>query len=110
MNATSSRSYSVFTLNMTVTHDERNQTLCGSLNLVDLAGTERLDMSPNVSGQRAAETKFINKSLSSLTDVLTAIRQKKSHVPFRDSTLTHLLEPALSRGGKTCMSEYIIII
>ena len=109
MNATSSRSYSVFTLNMTVTHDERNQTLCGSLNLVDLAGTERLARSDAID-QRAEETMFINMSLSSLTAVLTAIRQNRSHVPFRNSTLTRLLEPALSRGGKTCMSEYIIII
>ena len=102
MNATSSRSHSVFTLNMTATHVERNQVVRGTLNLVDLAGSERLDRS-HATGQRQKETVAINKSLSSLVDVFTAIGQKQSHVPFRNSKLTYLLQPALSGDGKTCM-------
>ena len=102
MNATSSRSHSVFTLNLTARHEEKNQMIRGSLNLIDLAGSERLDRS-NAMGQRANETKSINKSLSSLTDVFTAIGQKSSHVPYRNSKLTYLLQPALSGDGKTCM-------
>ena len=102
MNATSSRSHSVFTLNMTAKHVERNQVVRGTLNLVDLAGSERLDRS-NATGQHAKETVAINKSLSSLVDVFTAIGQKSSHIPFRNSKLTYLLQPALSGDGKTCM-------
>lgn len=102
MNNTSSRSHSVFTLNFTARHEERNQIIRGSLNLIDLAGSERLDRS-NAMGQRLEESKSINKSLSSLTDVFTAIGQKSSHVPYRNSKLTYLLQPALSGDGKTCM-------
>ena len=102
MNATSSRSHSVFTLSMTAKHDERNKVVRGTLNLVDLAGSERLNRS-NATGQHAKETKAINKSLSSLADVFTAIGNKQSHVPFRNSKLTYLLQPALSGDGKMCM-------
>ena len=102
MNATSSRSHSVFTLSMTAKHDERNKVVRGTLNLVDLAGSERLNRS-NAAGQHAKETMAINKSLSSLADVFTAIGNKQSHVPFRNSKLTYLLQPALSGDGKTCM-------
>jgi kinesin family protein C1 len=83
-----------------------NQTLSGSLNLVDLAGSERL--APDAIGQRAEETNSINKSLSSLTDVSTAIGQNDSYVPFRNSKLTYLLQPTLSGDGMACMSEYIV--
>lgn len=103
MNATSSRSHSVFTLNIAAAeHHERNQMIRGTLNLVDLAGSERLDRS-NAVGQTAKEAISINKSLSSLADVFTAIGQKSSHVPFRNSKLTYLLQPALSGDGKTLM-------
>lgn len=102
MNSTSSRSHSVFTLNMMAKHEERNQIVRGTLNLVDLAGSERLGRS-NVAGQQAKEAVSINKSLSSLADVFTAIGQKQNHVPFRNSKLTYLLQPALSGDGKTLM-------
>ena len=102
MNATSSRSHSVFTLDMTAKHEGRNQILRGTLNMVDLAGSERLDRS-NAKGVHAKEACSINKSLSSLADVFTAIGQKASHIPFRNSKLTFLLQPALSGDGKTCM-------
>lgn len=102
MNAKSSRSHSVFTLRLTATHKGRNQAVHGTLNLVDLAGSERLNRS-NAVGQRAKEATSINRSLSSLADVFAAIGQKRSHVPFRHSRLTWLLQPSLSGDGKTLM-------
>ena len=44
-----------------------------------------------------------NKSLSCLTDVFAAIGNKQAHIPFRNSKLTYLLQPALSGDGKTLM-------
>ena len=76
--------------------------LHGQLNLVDLAGSERIDRS-GVTGTALQEAKNINKSLSSLADVFDAISKKQKFVPFRNSTLTFLLEMALSGKGKTLM-------
>lgn len=102
MNAQSSRSHSVFTLHLTALHPKNRQALRGTLNLCDLAGSERLDRS-KATGDRAKEAMAINKSLSSLTDVFAAIGKKQSHIPFRNSKLTHLLQPSLSGDGKTLM-------
>ena len=102
MNAVSSRSHSVFTLHLSAFHSEQRQTLRGTLNLVDLAGSERLNRS-GATGDRAKEAMAINKSLSSLTDVFVALGKKASHVPFRNSKLTYLLQPSLSGDGKTLM-------
>jgi len=102
MNEVSSRSHSVFTLHLTAFHPEQRQALRGTLNLVDLAGSERLSRS-NATGDRAKETVAINKSLSALTDVFVAIGRKASHIPFRNSKLTYLLQPSLSGDGKTLM-------
>jgi len=102
MNAVSSRSHSVFTLHLTAVHEKQRRALKGTLNLVDLAGSERLDRS-GATGDRAREAMAINKSLSSLTDVFAAIGKKSSHIPFRNSKLTYLLQPSLSGDGKTLM-------
>lgn len=79
MNAQSSRSHSVFTLHLQGVNDAEGVSLDGKLNLVDLAGSERASRS-NVSGDRLKETQAINKSLSCLADVFTAIGNKSSHV------------------------------
>jgi kinesin family member C1 len=102
MNERSSRSHSVFILHLTATNVTQGVVLKGTLNLVDLAGSERLDRS-GATGARLKETVAINKSLSSLTDVFVAIGNKQSHVPFRNSKLTYLLQPSLSGDGKTLM-------
>ena len=70
--------------------------------MVDLAGSERLDRS-NAQGQRLKEAQSINKSLSALGDVIAARANKQGHVPFRNSTLTYLLQDSLSKDSKTLM-------
>lgn len=102
MNAQSSRSHSVFTLYITGTNESQNTELSGSLNLVDLAGSERLSRS-HATGDRLKEAQAINKSLSSIADVFVAIGNGASHIPYRNSKLTQVLQPALSGDGKTLM-------
>merc|ERR1712151_1043559 len=85
------------------TDPDSNTELRGALHLVDLAGSERLDKS-GATGSRLKETQYINKSLSSLADVFAAKAETdRKHVPFRNSKLTHLMEPCLSGQGKTLM-------
>jgi len=102
MNATSSRSHSVFALYLTGVNSQLGTELHGALHLVDLAGSERLDKS-GATGDRLRETQNINKSLSSLADVFMAKAERRPHVPFRNSKLTYLMEPCLSGQGKTLM-------
>merc|ERR1711920_100614 len=106
MNAVSSRSHSVFSLYLTGSNTDLKVELRGALHLVDLAGSERLDRSGAV-GDRLKETQNINRSLSSLADVFLAKAQGQQHIPFRNSKLTHLMEPCLSGHGKTLMAVNI---
>merc|ERR1712113_1383471 len=92
-----------FALYLTGSNTELNTELHGALHLVDLAGSERLDRS-NAVGDRLKETQNINRSLSSLADVFSAKAEGRSHIPFRNSKLTHLMEPCLSGHGKTLMA------
>lgn len=102
MNATSSRSHSIFAMYLHGVNRELQCELQGALHLVDLAGSERLDKSGST-GDRLKETQNINKSLSSLADVFLAKAEGRSHIPFRNSKLTHLMEPCLNGQGKTLM-------
>jgi kinesin family member C1 len=108
MNAQSSRSHSIFTLHLKARNVIDGVVLRGALNLVDLAGSERLDRS-GATGTQMRETLAINKSLSALTDVFVAIASKQAHIPFRNSKLTHLLQPALSGEGKALMVSLSIV-
>jgi len=112
MNATSSRAHTV----VTVTFDQIFKTADGSetkkssvINLVDLAGSERAD-STGATGDRLKEGANINKSLSALGNVISALaelstnpKKKGIMVPYRDSVLTKLLQNALGGNSKTIM-------
>ena len=74
----------------------------GVLYMVDLAGSERLKES-GATGDRLTETKHINRSLSNLGNVIMALSSKESHIPFRNSKLTFLLQQALGGSAKTLM-------
>lgn len=91
-NANSSRSHSIFQIKLTF---GPGTTSTKTLSLVDLAGSERLDKS-KVEGERLKETLAINKSLSSLADVISALKDHSKHVPYRNSKLTFCLQQQLS--------------
>ena len=69
--------------------------------MVDLAGSERINNS-KVEGEALKETLAINKSLSSLGDVILALKEGK-HVPYRNSKLTFVLMDSLNGNSKTVM-------
>ncbi|XP_062429646.1 kinesin-like protein KIF25 [Rhea pennata] len=78
---------------------EKPKQIKTRLQLVDLAGSECVGMS-GVTGAALRETSFINRSLSALADVLGAIAEQRSHVPYRNSKLTHLLQDAVGGDAK----------
>jgi len=85
------------------------QIKVGKLNLVDLAGSERTRVT-GATGKQLEESKKINKSLSALGNVINALTDAKSgrsHIPYRDSKLTRLLEDSLGGNCKTTMMAMI---
>lgn len=102
LNVRSSRSHSILTVHVRGTNLETGAASHGSLHLVDLAGSERADRS-EATGERLREAQYINKSLSALGDVIFALAQKSSHVPYRNSKLTQVLQGSLGGQAKTLM-------
>lgn len=106
-NEHSSRSHSIFMLQLHGRNIKTKESRYGTLNLVDLAGSERLSNS-QAQAERLKETQAINKSLSSLGDVIGALKLSQKgkplqHIPYRNSKLTYLLKNSLGGDCKTLM-------
>ncbi|XP_078077234.1 uncharacterized protein LOC144499053 [Mustelus asterias] len=102
MNSESSRSHLLLILHVTGVDDVSGATYRGTLTLCDLAGSECISKT-EATGQRLVEAAAINKSLTALGQVFIALKSNALHVPYRNSKLTHLLQPALSRDAKACI-------
>ncbi|KAL1546037.1 kinesin-like protein KIN-14S [Salvia divinorum] len=101
-NEFSSRSHCLLRVTVAGENIINGQRTRSHLWLVDLAGSERVGRI-EVEGERLKESQFINKSLSALGDVISALASKNSHVPYRNSKLTHMLQSSLGGDCKTLM-------
>ncbi|XP_072115527.1 kinesin-like protein KIFC1 [Mobula birostris] len=102
MNDHSSRSHSVFQLHVEGTDSAHGLQCTSTLCLVDLAGSERLTKSQS-KGERLREALAINTSLSCLGRVFMSLSNKESHIPYRSSKLTYLLQNSLGGNSKVLM-------
>jgi len=102
MNETSSRSHAVFIFRLIATNKATQTKKMSKLMMVDLAGSEKTRKT-QARGQRLDEAKQINKSLSALGQVISALTTGKGHVPYRNSKLTRLLSDSLGGNSKTCI-------
>lgn len=103
MNAESSRSHSIFVVTITQKNLDNGSAKSGRLFLVDLAGSEKVGKT-GASGQTLEEAKKINKSLSALGMVINSLTDGKStHIPYRDSKLTRILQESLGGNSRTTL-------
>ncbi|TKA82564.1 hypothetical protein B0A55_01193 [Friedmanniomyces simplex] len=103
MNQESSRSHSIFEVEIAQKNVETGSARSGRLFLVDLAGSEKVGKT-GASGQTLEEAKKINKSLSALGMVINALSDgKSSHIPYRDSKLTRILQESLGGNSRTTL-------
>ncbi|KAA8580480.1 hypothetical protein FQN60_013438, partial [Etheostoma spectabile] len=102
MNEHSSRSHSIFLINIKQENSQTGQKFTGKLYLVDLAGSEKVGKT-GAEGTVLDEAKMINKSLSSLGNVISALAEGSSYVPYRDSKMTRILQDSLGGNCRTTM-------
>ncbi|KAL5559937.1 hypothetical protein UlMin_036148 [Ulmus minor] len=102
VNEHSSRSHCMLCIEVKAKNLMNGECTKSKLWLVDLAGSERLAKT-EVQGDRLKEAQNINRSLSALGDVISALATKGSHIPYRNSKLTHLLQDSLGGDAKTLM-------
>ncbi|XP_075245510.1 kinesin heavy chain-like isoform X2 [Convolutriloba macropyga] len=103
MNEHSSRSHSIFQIHVKQENEVTQKKLSGKLYLVDLAGSEKVSKTGAV-GETLDEAKNINKSLSCLGNVIASLTESnKSHIPYRDSKLTRILQESLGGNSRTTM-------
>ncbi|CAF2498928.1 unnamed protein product [Rotaria sp. Silwood2] len=104
MNRDSSRSHTMFSLSIQYKHNNQTNIFRqGKLNFVDLAGSER-QIKTGASGQQLLESAKINLSLSALNKVISSLVQTNTtHIPYRDSKLTRLLQDSIGGTTKTIM-------
>lgn len=101
MNEHSSRSHSVFLIQVDQENKQTQKKLSGKLYLVDLAGSEKVSKT-GAEGSVLEEAKNINKSLSALGNVISALADgTKGHIPYRDSKLTRILQESLGGNSRT---------
>lgn len=103
MNQESSRSHSIFVTTVSQKNTLTGAQKTGQLSLVDLAGSEKVGKT-GASGQTLEEAKKINKSLSALGMVINSLTDGKStHIPYRDSKLTRILQESLGGNSRTSL-------
>ncbi|CEP12182.1 hypothetical protein [Parasitella parasitica] len=103
MNAESSRSHSIVVITITQKNLDTGAAKSGKLYLVDLAGSEKVGKT-GASGQTLEEAKKINKSLTALGMVINSLTDgKSSHIPYRDSKLTRILQESLGGNSRTTL-------
>lgn len=102
MNEHSSRSHAIFLIKIEMCEVGSTLVKVGKLNLIDLAGSERQSKT-GATAERLKEASKINRALSSLGNVISALAEKSPHIPYRDSKLTRLLQDSLGGNSKTIM-------
>jgi hypothetical protein len=110
LNEHSSRSHTIFQVHLELSNPQTQQGIRSKISLVDLAGSEKLraHQMTSITPERIRELTCINKSLSSLSNCISALLQKsRAHVPYRDSKLTRILQHSL--GGNT-RSAFVVTL
>ncbi|CAK8541650.1 unnamed protein product [Lathyrus sativus] len=102
LNDVSSRSHGVLVISVVSPPDETGRSVCGKLNLIDLAGNEDNRRSCN-EGMRLQESAKINQSLFALSNVIYALNNNQPRIPYRESKLTRILQGSLGGTSRALM-------